>query len=719
MKVLRFCAVAACSSAVALAAVGPGVAASKPVRPSSKPVATLTPVATAKLWRELVSRPRVKAFRTADGCRPLRAVFYAGTDWLRLATKLAANASPCAEYYISVPPLVADKTQPRADQAWRIRALGPNFHAAAEMHVTGWTNWVATTGSSWYAAGVEARRRMAAAGYDVALGDSWQLNELSSAVRRGDGNARANMRAFVRGLYTGDGTQPTKGSVLITGMGQGTTELSVYQARLQDWYEDSGFWTDMAAYASDWSQELYGDVRNYAVPGAPVSARRAALNDYLQHQLALAAAAPASAATARSFLASTYNPLANGAWRWDAAFGWTNVSADEMKHDVSAQTYAMRHFAEGSALQRFGFAWHPKNLLAIPAADFTAQSGEVADRLAQAIRDSAATVDPADPGVGACGPLGQNVWCASDVAGSWFNDGWKSFAAWRPSVLATTTAPQTLTAGAASAPVTVELRTYSGVALPAGVPQPVTVTSTSPAGRFSTAATGPWSSTLSTSIASGSATTSFYYQDTTAGSATITAAAAGKVAASQTVTVSPAALARVAVGPASVSLPRGASQTFSATPTDAYGNAVPATVTWSLSAGTPGALSGTTGPSTVYTASTTGKGTVVATAGDASGTAAIVVPARVASVGYGTYYKDLLITPALTDAAGRPLAGVTVSLSVTRNGVAYAARTGTTGADGRVTVRVTNTPAGCYATTVTGMSAQGWDGTTPTNRFCK
>ena len=35
---------------------------------------------------------------------------------------------------------------------------------------------------------------MAAAGYDVAQGDTWALNELTTSVRRGDGNARANVR---------------------------------------------------------------------------------------------------------------------------------------------------------------------------------------------------------------------------------------------------------------------------------------------------------------------------------------------------------------------------------------------------------------------------------------------------------------------------------------------------------------------------------------------
>ena len=252
---------------------------------ASGPVPSLTPVATGRLWSELVLRPRQRALRSTD-CRPLRAVFYAATDWLRLATKLAANASPCAQYYISVPPLVADKTMPRADQAWRIRALGPAFNALAEVNVTAWSSWVATTGNSWYAAGVEARRRLATAGYDIAAGDSWALNELSSAVRQGVGSARVNMRAFLHGLYDGDGALASaRGTVFITGISQPTADLSLYQARLQDWYEDAEFWDEISHYVNDWSQELYGDIRNYAVAGQTREARRDSINEYLQHQI--------------------------------------------------------------------------------------------------------------------------------------------------------------------------------------------------------------------------------------------------------------------------------------------------------------------------------------------------------------------------------------------------------------------------------------------------
>ena len=213
-------------------------------------VPSLQPAATKRLWQALVRRRRVFSVTATADCRPLRAVFYTATDWMRLATKLAANASPCAQYYFSIPSLAADHTELRSDQAWRIRALGANFHAMAEISMSAWGTWVSDNGSSWYQAGVEARRRMAATGYDVTLGDTWAVNEFSSSVRRGDGTARVDARDFVRGLFDGDGTLPkTKGTVFIVGMGQGTSDLSMYKTNLEGWLQDGAFWTDQCVAA--------------------------------------------------------------------------------------------------------------------------------------------------------------------------------------------------------------------------------------------------------------------------------------------------------------------------------------------------------------------------------------------------------------------------------------------------------------------------------------
>ena len=193
-----------------------------------------------------------------------------GTDWLRLATRLAATPSPCAQYYVSIPPLAADKTRSAPRPGVADRALGPAFHALAEINVTGWTAWVASTGNGWYAAGVEARRRMAAAGYDVAAGDTWALNELTSAVRQGTGNARANMRAFLAACTRATAVRPARGVVFTSGSAKGRSSSPSTRrgSRTGTRTRPSG---PTSRTTSDWSQELYGDVRNYAVAGAAPS----------------------------------------------------------------------------------------------------------------------------------------------------------------------------------------------------------------------------------------------------------------------------------------------------------------------------------------------------------------------------------------------------------------------------------------------------------------
>src|SRR5213075_690086 len=135
-----------------------------------------------------------------------------------------------------------------------------------------------------------------------------------------------------------------KGAVFDIGYGQSTVDLSSYKLATQNWYLDSSFWSAMTPYVSDWSQEVYGDARNYAVSGATPATRGSYLNDYLQHQLSLADVAPSEASAAATFLHDTYAPLANAAWIYNSGYGFTNVDEPTMADFVSAQTYAMRSF---------------------------------------------------------------------------------------------------------------------------------------------------------------------------------------------------------------------------------------------------------------------------------------------------------------------------------------------------------------------------------------
>jgi hypothetical protein len=361
-------------------------------------------------------------------CRPSELLFYAARDWFRLAGKLAEHASPCADYYISIPPLVADKTKPRPNQAWRFRMLGPRFHAVAEIHWTAWQDWALSTGSTWYDAGVEARRRMAAAGYDAATGDTWAINELPSSVRRDDGTARSDAREFVRGLYEGDG-RPLQGAVFVIGVMHGTRNASLYKATLKEWLADTPFWLDMDRAVRFWGQEVYGDARRWGVPGADSSDRRDYLNDFLQHAARLGSLAPNRYAAARAFLERAHTPVANAGWQWPAGLGWTMISGDQMRHFVSSQTHALRNVAATRpGPERFGFAWAPNNASGIPEAEFVSQTDQLLDRLGTAIAESGSTWS-FDPGINACVSLDLH-WCGADVLGASFTDAWRIFAAW-------------------------------------------------------------------------------------------------------------------------------------------------------------------------------------------------------------------------------------------------------------------------------------------------
>lgn len=468
--------------------------------------------------------------RSVD-CKPVQAVFYESSDWLRLATGLAADASPCASYYVTIPALAADKTQMVANRAPQVRALGPNFHALAEINYTAWSRWVASTGNSWYQAGQEARRRMNAAGFDVSSGDTWAVNELSSNVRTNGGAARQNVRDLVRGLYDGDGGPALKGIVYVVGVSQNGLSFPIYKANIESWLQDAGFWNDMSSYVSGFYQEVYGDVRNYAVAGLDPSTRVALLNGYLQHLLSLALApnAPATVSAARAYLGSAYGPLANASWGWASAYGWTQVTPDAMADYVAAQTYAMRLTGEA----HIGFAWNPLNSGNLAPADYATDVAGVLARLAASIHET----DGGDPTI-ACAATG----CSASLDGAASAPGWNTFATWTPTTAAFTSAPVALQTGIPSGPMTIQTRT-GGVATTLPFGSTLTLTSSSPTGTFSTSATGPFTPTLSLPLPTGTNTATFYFQDTTAGQPTITTNLNGAVATQVEAVAAPATAA--------------------------------------------------------------------------------------------------------------------------------------------------------------------------------
>ena len=97
----------------------------------------------------------------------------------------------------------------------------------------------------------------------------------------------------------------------------------------------------------------------------------------------------------------------------------------------------MRYFTAATAQARdhWGFAWAPSNTTGLPAADFATQTGQLLDRLAASIRDSAEAIDPETSGTGACGPPGQDSLCLVDIPGASHNEAWQSFRTWTQSTL--------------------------------------------------------------------------------------------------------------------------------------------------------------------------------------------------------------------------------------------------------------------------------------------
>ena len=354
-------------------------------------------------------------------------VLYSPLDWNRLAQTLAAEASHCADYYVMVPAPEGNKTTPRGDQAWRIRALGPRFHAMAEAHLGGWQAWVTANNKTWEEAGRLLRQRMVTQGYDVTQGDIWAMNEVPAAVRQNAGAARRNLLDFLKGLYGGDGSAPpTPGLVFVAGFGQRTQNLSTYLANMRGWLSDSSFWTEADGYVRFWGQEVYGDVRAWAVPGTPRMTRAQHLIDYVMHPDALARAGGGQTAAAEAFLRRTYAPVANAAWKYTSSFGFTDVDHVLMQHFLSEQVYAIRHDAGTHPAEgpegRLGFAWAPRNT---GESDFPAKTRALLERLASSLANAYAQGGSSQ--MGACGTPGDHVWCEGSYEGALFNEGWEVF----------------------------------------------------------------------------------------------------------------------------------------------------------------------------------------------------------------------------------------------------------------------------------------------------
>ena len=175
-------------------------------RGSGPLVKKLFALAASFAWLLVVPSPA--ALATRSDCAPVQAVFYTSGDWCGLPRRSPPTRRRCAQYYISIPPLAAAKTTIRSGAAAQVRSLGPNFHALAEINYSAWQSWVNSTGSTWFEAGEQARTRMASAGFDVSSGDTWVVNEASSSVVAGTGQAGQICASSSRGSTRGTAPSP-------------------------------------------------------------------------------------------------------------------------------------------------------------------------------------------------------------------------------------------------------------------------------------------------------------------------------------------------------------------------------------------------------------------------------------------------------------------------------------------------------------------------------
>jgi hypothetical protein len=203
----------------------------------------------------------------------------------------------------------------------------------------------------------------------------------------------------------------------------------------------------------------------------------------------------------------------------------------------------------------------------------------------------------------------------------------------------------------------------------------------------------------------------------------VTASAVGATAGTQAVTVTPGPAARLTVTPDSRAVKAQAATTFKAAVTDAFGNAVPATVTWRVTPPALGRIAPAADGSATFTAGRVlGTGRVIARAGAVAANAVVSVSPghlRIASLKVAPTAIGLRALVGVTDGAHRPISQAKLTLAVSQDGHLLKAR-GVTGSGGKVLFHF-RTGSGCFRVFVDTARAQGfqWNGPAPRRSVCR
>jgi hypothetical protein len=396
-----------------------------------------------------------QATATSSCTKRVEIVFWTANRWRPLMRALAANPAACADYYISIPPADGNRTLLRAGSVYReVRDLGPRFHSVAEMTLglSGWAQWVAAGNGTWYDAGVEFRRRMAAINLQPELGHTWLVNEFDHTTRLDlavrpigvtPGYPRTAMRDLIRGLYEGaPGMAPAPGIVEIgiAQSHQNLPDVPAYKEQMKGWLLDGGFWAAMDGKIGWLAHEVYADTRFHGVPGSRLEERRRHLVDYQEHLLELVKAGGRRVLPARAFFKETFMPFTNGggyvalggdAQGFEGGHGNTEIPLDQMMKFVSEQVNAVEYYAErhfdAAATRRIGFSWQPVNRFGLPGTQFEAEVEQQAAHIATVL---AATYGPVGSSKAACLRETGLDWCTMQRPDAVFTDAWEFFSAW-------------------------------------------------------------------------------------------------------------------------------------------------------------------------------------------------------------------------------------------------------------------------------------------------
>ncbi len=313
--------------------------------------------------------PSAESARTACPYQA-QVITYNPRGWQPLLDSLAANQTPCAQYYVVLPPL-EDKVTPRGRRLVEaVRSKGPNFHPVAEFS---WKGWYGKPGS-WYSKGVSFRRKMAAAGYDPRRGETWAINELPSTIRsRTDTRQRA--RDLIRGLYTGPPRSvPSAGRCSSSASARRCGTSGRTRRRSAAGCRTAAFWSAITPHVAWWGQETYASCSRVCVPQTGlqpirIAQRSTAINDFTQHTAKLAYAGPPATAAARAFFDKAWTPVMTAFWRDAKGYGINRIPLDTMMAFVSLEVYAARAWAGPRPYPdgRIGFAWNQSPRGAQPA----------------------------------------------------------------------------------------------------------------------------------------------------------------------------------------------------------------------------------------------------------------------------------------------------------------------------------------------------------------